>query len=315
MSHPIKSYIELCVESCAYIGSGNVLKVQKMLHACSDHLEEKDAAHQAVAVIGIGLIAASEEVGNEMALRSMNHLLQYGELPIKRAIPLALALLNISNPKIPIQDLLSKLAYDNDVELSHRAIIALGLIGAGTNNARLAGILRSLASYFAKDNNTLYLLRISQGMVHMGKGLLTLQPYYSDKNLFSKVGMAGIVTFIHACLDTTNILCEKYHYLFYHLALSMYPRMLFVVDEHLEPQPLSVRVGQAVDTVGQAGQPKRITGFQTHTSPVILAYGDRAELGTEEFVPVTDCVLENIIIIKKNPDYKEPEKVRKKTSL
>jgi 26S proteasome regulatory complex component len=39
--------------------------------------------------------------------------------------------------------------------------------------------------------------------------------------------------------------------------------------------PVQVRVGQAVDTVGQAGQPKRITGFQTHTSPVILAYGDR----------------------------------------
>jgi len=286
-----------------------------MLHACVEHLEEKDAAHQAVAVIGIGLIAASEDIGNEMAIRSMNHLLQYGEMTIKRAVPLALAILNISNPKITIQDLLSKLAYDNDPELSHRAILALGLIGAGTNNARLAGILRAIASYFAKENNSLYLVRIAQGMLHMGKGLLTLQPYYSDKFLFSKASMAGIVTFIHACLDTSNILCDKYHYLFYHLALSMYPRMMFTVDENLEPMPIQVRVGQAVDTVGQAGQPKRITGFQTHTSPVILAYGDRAELATEEYISVTDCILENIIMVKKNPDYKEPEKARKKTSL
>jgi len=312
ISHPIKQYIELCVESCAYVGSGNVLKVQKMLHACSDKLEEKDSAHQAVAVLGIGLIAASEEIGNDMALRSMNHLLQYGDLPLRRAVPLGLAALNISNPKIQIQDLLSKLAYDSDVELSHRAIIGLGLIGAGTNNARIAGILRQLASYYGKENNTLYLVRIAQGFLHMGKGLLTLQPYYSDKFLMSKVGFAGIITFLHASLDTTNILCDKYHYLFYYLGLSTYPRMLFTVNEDLKPALISVRVGQAVDMVGQAGQPKRITGFQTHTSPVILASGERAELGTEEYLPVEESVLENIIIVRKNPDYQEPKEARKK---
>jgi len=312
MSHPIKHYIELCVESCAYVGSGNVLKVQKMLHACSEHLDEKDAAHQAIAVLGIGLIAASEEIGGEMALRSMNHLLQYGEITIKRAVPLALAVLNISNPKIQVQDLLSKLAYDTDIDLSHRAILGLGLIGAGTNNARIAGVLRQLASYFGKDNNTLYLVRIAQGLLHMGKGLLTLQPYYSDKFLVSKIGLAGIITFMHACLDTQNILCEKYHYMFYYLGLAAYPRMLFTVDENIKPLPTGVRVGQAVDMVGQAGQPKRITGFQTHTSPVILAAGERAELASEEYLPVEESVLENIIIVRKNPDYVEQKDAKKK---
>ena len=39
---------------------------------------------------------------------------------------------------------------------------------------------------------------------------------------------------------------------------------------------------QAVDVVAQAGRPKTITGFQTHTTPVLLAYGERAELATEE---------------------------------
>lgn len=34
--------------------------------------------------------------------------------------------------------------------------------------------------------------------------------------------------------------------------------------------------------VGQAGKPKTITGFQTHTTPVLLAFGERAELATEE---------------------------------
>jgi len=75
VTHPIKQYVETLIEACAYVGSGNVLKVQKMLHVCLEHLEEKDAAHQAVAVLGIGLIAASEDIGNEMAIRSMNNLL------------------------------------------------------------------------------------------------------------------------------------------------------------------------------------------------------------------------------------------------
>ena len=41
---------------------------------------------------------------------------------------------------------------------------------------------------------------------------------------------------------------------------------------------------QAVDVVGQAGKPKSITGFQTHKTPVLLAYGERAELATEECI-------------------------------
>ena len=169
ITHPIGRYIELTVESCAYMGSGNVLKVQKMLHECIEHLEEKDSAFQAVAVLGIALIASSEEIGNEMVGRTLNHLLQYGELNIKRAIPLALAILNISNPKLPVQDLLMKLAHDSDVELSQRAIIALGLIGAGTNNSRLADLLRQLASYYQKEDNTMFFIRISQGLLYMGK--------------------------------------------------------------------------------------------------------------------------------------------------
>lgn len=40
------------------------------------------------------------------------------------------------------------------------AIVALGLVGAGTNNARLAGILRNLASYYYKDPVLLFLVKV-----------------------------------------------------------------------------------------------------------------------------------------------------------
>lgn len=52
---------------------------------------------------------------------------------------------------------------------------------------------------------------------------------------------------------------------------------------------------QAVDVVGQAGKPKTITGFQTHTTPVLLAYGERAELATEECI-LCSFVTTNVIV-------------------
>lgn len=85
----------------------------------------------------------------------------------------------------------------------------------------------------------------------------------------------------------------------------MHPRMLITVDEELNPLPVTVRVGQAVEVVGQAGRPKAITGFQTHTTPVLLNVQERAELATEEYLPSSN-VLEGVIILRKNPDY-DPE--------
>jgi 26S proteasome regulatory subunit N1 len=43
-------------------------------------------------------------------------------------------------------------------------------------------------------------------------------------------------------------------------------------------------------------------GFQTHTTPVLLAHGERAELATEEYIPVTP-IMEGFVILRKNPDY------------
>ena len=42
ISEPIKSMAEILVDVCAYAGTGNVLKIQNLLHICSEHYEEKD---------------------------------------------------------------------------------------------------------------------------------------------------------------------------------------------------------------------------------------------------------------------------------
>jgi 26S proteasome regulatory subunit N1 len=58
-----------------------------------------------------------------------------------------------------------------------------------------------------------------------------------------------------------------------------------------------MRVGTRVDTVGQAGVPKTITGFQTHETPTLLFCTDRAELASDSHLASTN-VLEGIVILK-----------------
>merc|ERR1711981_392078 len=347
LSDPFQSMAKTLVDICAYAGTGNVLKIQNLLHICSEHhepsekddvpfkkdkssskssggnkddkkeekkKEEEEAAakaeavskdlstQQAVAVLGLALVAMGEDIGSEMLFRHFGHLLRYCEPVIRRAVPLALGLISVSNPQLNILDTLSKFSHDADAEVAHNAIFAMGLLGAGSNNARLAAMLRQLAQYHSKDSNNLFMVRIAQGLVHMGKGTLTLNPYHSDNQLLSPVSVAGLLGCILAFLDVKSTILGKAHYLLYALSTAIQPRMLVTFDEELRPLPVSVRVGQAVDVVGQAGKPKTITGFQTHTTPVLLSCGERAELATEEYLPLTP-IMEGFVILKKNPNY------------
>lgn len=172
------------VEVCAFAGTGNVLRVQRLLHICSEHHEPQEkedrkesketaakkdesaaaaagaaaaaagsatgtstaaassgaqadlSSQQAVAVIGLALIGMGEDIGAEMAFRTLGHLLRYGEPCIRRAVPLALGLISVSNPRLNVLDTLSKFSHDSDSEVALNSILALGLVGAGTNNAR-----------------------------------------------------------------------------------------------------------------------------------------------------------------------------------
>ncbi|KAH9550703.1 hypothetical protein CY35_10G085400 [Sphagnum magellanicum] len=78
----------------------------------------------------------TKELGLDMAIRSLKHLLHYGEQNTCWAVPLALGILPISNPKL-------------------YSMFAYGII---------------IHTPFVLQVN------IAQGLVHMGKGLLTLNP-------------------------------------------------------------------------------------------------------------------------------------------
>ncbi|SOV75310.1 26S proteasome regulatory subunit RPN1, putative [Plasmodium reichenowi] len=265
----------------------------------------EDNLDQCVAILNIALIALTDDISSDMTTRIIDHFLQYSNVNQKKAVPLALALLFTSFPKPNIVDILSKLTHDQDPDVALHAIISLGFVGAGTNNSRIAILLRQLSAFYCKDTNAIFVVRLAQGLLYMGKGLLTINPLHSNRSIINYVSLGSLLITIHACLQLKSTILGKYHYLLYHLVPCIYPRMLVTVNEKLESLPVSVRVGQAVDTVGQAGKPKTITGFQTHVTPVLLSHTDRAEMATEEYISVNDT-LEGIVILKKDPNYIPP---------
>ncbi|KAG5522687.1 hypothetical protein RHGRI_034731 [Rhododendron griersonianum] len=179
------NYFHITLLSCAFAGSGNVHQVRHFLVWCGEHLET-EGDYQAPAVIGIAMVAMGNELALEMAVRLFEHLLRYGEVNIRRAVPLALGLLCISNPKVNVMDTLSRLSHDEDGDVVMAAIMSLGLIGAGTNNATISGTLRHLSLLSNCSESALFCIRVAQGLVHLGRGLLTIAPYHSERFLLSR---------------------------------------------------------------------------------------------------------------------------------
>lgn len=303
VDHPMATPTATLASVCAWAGTGAVLKLQELLHICNDHIEDKEEnvgeqLVQSYAVLGLSLIAMGEDVGQDMVLRQFGHLMHYGEPNIRKAVPLAMGLISPSNPQMKIYDTLSRYSHDNDNDVAINAIFAMGLVGAGTNNARLAQLLRQLASYYHRDQNSLFMVRIAQGLLHMGKGTMSLNPFHTDRQVLSRVAAAGLLTVLVSLVDAKQFILADAHYLLYFLVTAMYPRFLVTLDEELKPLTVNVRVGQAVDVVGAAGRPRTITGWQTQSTPVLLAYGERAELEDDEYIPLSNT-LEGLVILRK----------------
>jgi 26S proteasome regulatory subunit N1 len=166
----------------------------------------------------------------------------------------------------------------------------------------------------------------------MGKGTIGVNPFHTDRSLMSPVAVCGLLSTLIAFTDIRGFILDKSHWMLYFLTMAMYPvsssdylsfafelaeltlpsvplelkRFLITFDESGELLPATVRVGQAVDVVGQAGKPRTISGFQTHQTPVRLGHRERAEMATEEYLPYSH-VLEGYVVLAKNKGFEEEE--------
>jgi hypothetical protein len=62
-------------------------------------------------------------------------------------------------------------------------------VGAGTNNSRIAGLLRTLSTFYKTEADHLFTVRLAQGLLHMGKGLMTISPFHSDRLLLAPTAL------------------------------------------------------------------------------------------------------------------------------
>lgn len=212
-SEPFCSIAKTILHTCAYAGTGDVFIIQEFLNNCGEKvtmpepvpetkaekskdkkkakLEWDPAIAQAVTVLGLGAVSMGDEVGSEMCQRVLGSVGRYGDPAVRRAVPLAVALNSVSKPDLSVIDLLTKYSHDPDDKVACNSIFALGVVGAGTNNARLAASLRQLAVYHAKNPSELFMVRLSQGLAHMGKGTMTLSPWHTDRQLIDHCALAG----------------------------------------------------------------------------------------------------------------------------
>lgn len=225
---PFCSTSKIILNFCAYVGTGDVFMIQELLGNCGDRpsttevkkeekpkneqeskekkktkLEWDPHIAQAVAVLGLGAVALGEEMGQDMCQRLLGSVGRYGDPIVRRAVPLAVALLSASRPELTVIDLLTKYSHDSDEKVACNAIFALGIVGAGTNNARLAAGLRQLAVYHSRNPSQLFMVRLAQGLTALGKGTLTLNPLHADRQLVDPCAVAGNNN-MHTVTDKTE---------------------------------------------------------------------------------------------------------------
>jgi 26S proteasome regulatory subunit N1 len=291
----LAAFVGTTVQSCAFAGTGNVLRIQECLEICTG----EDSVQHAAAVIGMAIIALGERVGCQMAKRMFEHVLQFGRPFARRMVPLALALTSVSYPQAEIIDTLQRIGHDGDLAVANNAALALGLLGAGTSSSRVIKALHNLRDFHKNDQATFMLTQIADGMVHLGQGLMTLAPTYGDSRLVHPVGLASLLTVAYSCIRAEDLIVKKDPLLLFFVAPAISPRFLVTLDQNGDMIPVQVRVGTAIDVVGQAGRPRGITAFQTLDTPVILAAGQRAEFVDETEFEALSPILEGFVIVRK----------------
>ncbi len=88
-------------------------------------------------------------------------------------------------------------------KLSLTQYLPWGLL-AQTPTTRLARMHRQLAGYYQKEPDSLFMVQIAQGMVHMGKGTIGLNPFFSDRSIMSRPTVTGLLAILTAFTDAKS---------------------------------------------------------------------------------------------------------------
>lgn len=167
----------------------------------------------AMSIIALGVISLGNNISMEMCLRILGHAGRYGVPYVRVAVPLAIGIMYASNPAFAAIDLLSKYCHDQNDKIANSAIFALGIIGAGTKSSKIINMLRELAIYHSRNKRLMFTVRLSQGLLHLGKGTMTLSPLHSRRSVLDRCALAGncllcILTHFNLFFPSFHTICK-----------------------------------------------------------------------------------------------------------
>eukprot|EP01035_Chromulina_nebulosa_P020341 gene20341-26404_t len=283
-------------------------QLDKYFHFTDDNVK-------AGACLGIGIVASGIRNESDPSLAILTEYLDDKAHIIRLNAIIGLGIAYAGSRKSEVLEQLipvvSSIDGSNIIEVSFAAL-SLGLVFVGTCNDEISGVLVQRlmeASETELNSWSIKYLSLGLGLLYLGKTDKSDVMIEAVKTIEHSIGKYTEIL-IDSCAyaGTGNVLkiqsllriCNEHltekadHQIVAVLGIAL----LSIGDEDLNPLIVNVRVGQAVETVGQAGRPKTITGFQTHTTPVLLGYRERAELANRDYISYSS-VLENLVIVEK----------------
>lgn len=252
--------------------------------------EEEKRLFKGVAYLSIALLTLNDVHTRHLAKKIFIDNLARDQT---NTIPLCLALLFPSEPDPEIIDALSR-SINNENPTS--TIIALAVIGAGTNNTQIVQMIEQQFSYHSKNTKMVSLLKIALGIIACGKGTLSLSFSVYDKSILLKQNLIGMLGLFFLFIHENSPVLGKHSYLWYLLEQSVLNKQLYLVDRDLNMVKGNIRVGRPVSTAGVAGRPVGISGVVSHVSPVILGCDERAVIDEIEYYGYP----EDVVVCKDN---------------
>jgi hypothetical protein len=240
------------------------------------------------------ILSTADDVTPAMALRLFERMFQFGTVPVRGAVPLAIALLFPSTGDISLCDVLQRMAHDPVPSVATGAILAIGIVGAGTNNARFAAALHALVAYHFSSPRHIFTVRLSQGLLALGKGLLALSTRHGLGQVVLPAAACGLSVLLHSVAESwLPFLNTGHHRNLFLLALATRPRGVVALDHSGAPLDPDQNAGLA-GLVGTANEPlimSAAVGYR-HDHKARVA----TSLGSDPIWETCSDILEDVIV-------------------
>ncbi|KAM0671931.1 26S proteasome regulatory complex protein [Ordospora colligata] len=284
---PLSKHAAVLVRGFQHAYSGDSAVIESIL--TDSFTGDTDALLESLGLLSCALVSAGDEISSQSVTGIISSSLLLDSSHLRNVLPLCYSILYPSNPQGNVLDLLEKFLNIGETNCVISTLLSLGLIGAGTMNGRISKILEQQYSYYYKDSKILAILKIAQGLLSLGKGMLSISPLHFDKATPVSKSLIGLFSTVFMFLDSSSSpLVSSHTYLFFLISQACTPKYVVCSEK------IGIRVGLPVNTVGIVGEPRRLSSIQTHTTPVVLNEKMRAE--TDD--AVCTSYIEDVLVLK-----------------